>query len=558
MNRPASILKTVLCSALLLAFASSAPAATHYVAIASTNPVSPFITWDTAATNIQDAIDVSTNGETVLVSNGVYATGGRAVNGWLLTNRVVITNNINVRSTGGPTVTSIVGAAVPLTTNGDAAVRCVYVGVGAYLASLSGFTLTNGHTRLIGDSIQEDSGGGILCGTSGELVSNCVISGNSAAWHGGGSQKGWLNNCTISGNWANYAGGGASDGTLTNCMVSGNSAGHYGGGCDGCTLNNCTIVGNKTTLSGSQGGGAIGGTLNNCVVTGNSANYTGGGVNDGHHFNCLIISNYAGYTGGGSYGAIMNNCTLSQNSAKLYGGGSYFCNLYNCIVYFNSAPTNANYAGLLDATYCCMAPFLAGTGNIASDPQFVNVAATNYQLLASSPCIDRGSNAYATNSTGDVVRNPRIMYGVADIGAYEFQSAAGYWQWAGAITNGLTNFNQSATGGGYPNLLKYATGSSATNSDSLAAMNGTQTSNGFLALTFNRNTNANDVTLIAESSSNVTNGAPWRGIATNFNGSWGGATNVTESGTGTPVVVIVSDTATPATNRFLRLRVTRP
>ena len=99
-------------------------------------------------------------------------------------------------------------------------------------------------------------------------------------------------------------------------------------------------------------------------------------------------------------------------------------------------------------------------------------------------------------------------------------------------------------------------GGSPTNSDSLAAMNG-DISTGLFALRFNRNTNANDITLVAEGAYDTTNDAAWNGIATNIAGSWGGATNVTESGTSTPVTVTVQDTAPPATNRFLRLRVTR-
>ena len=47
------------------------------------------------------------------------------------------------------------------------------------------------------------------------------------------------------------------------------------------------------------------------------------------------------------------------------------------------------------------------------------------------------------------------------------------------------------------------------------------------------------------------------GIATNIAGSWGGATNVIESA-GSPANVTVFDTDAAATNRFLRLRVTRP
>ncbi len=133
-----------------------------------------------------------------------------------------------------------------------------------------------------------------------------------------------------------------------------------------------------------------------------------------------------------------------------------------------------------------------------------------------------------------------------------------YGLWSSAITNGLTNLTDCATGDGYPNLLKYATGSSPTNSDNLAKLSGTPTTNGFFALNFNRNTNANDITLIAEGNYDLTNSAAWNGIATNIAGSWGGASNVTESGSSTPVAVTIQDPAPPATNRFLRLRVTRP
>jgi hypothetical protein len=83
-------------------------------------------------------------------------------------------------------------------------------------------------------------------------------------------------------------------------------------------------------------------------------------------------------------------------------------------------------------------------------------------------------------------------------------------------------------------------------------------SSGVFALGFHRNTNALDVILTVEAGWSVSNGAPWNGIATNINGSWGGATNVVETGAGSPVTVSVKDTAPPATNRFLRLRVTRP
>ena len=77
------------------------------------------------------------------------------------------------------------------------------------------------------------------------------------------------------------------------------------------------------------------------------------------------------------------------------------------------------------------------------------------------------------------------------------------------------------------------------------------------ALRFTRDTGTVDVTFLVEGTSAPSNGAFWTGFATNRAGSWGGATNVTESG-GNPASVTVYDTAPAASNRILRLRVTRP
>ena len=68
----------LLCAVGLLIALTRTPAATLYVDAASTNAVPPFTNWTTAAAIIQDAVDVSVDGDEIVVTNGVYQTGARA------------------------------------------------------------------------------------------------------------------------------------------------------------------------------------------------------------------------------------------------------------------------------------------------------------------------------------------------------------------------------------------------------------------------------------------------------------------------------------------------
>jgi PKD repeat protein len=255
----------VLIVILLITIITPLYADTHYVNVSNATPVAPYASWATAATLIQDAVNMAKAGDTVLVTNGVYETGGRAVYG-TMTNRVVVTRGLTVRSVNGPGVTVIRGMGP----RGARAIRCVYVGNNAIL---SGFTLTDGATRLSGDQDTERSGGGAWC-AHWSVIRNCTLSGNSAE-HGGGaflegygrSNEGALFNCTLTGNSA-YWGGGSCNGRLFNCTLSGSSA-HSGGGAVGGILENCTISGNRASV----GGGAFRSTLNNCVLYYNTARF---------------------------------------------------------------------------------------------------------------------------------------------------------------------------------------------------------------------------------------------------------------------------------------------
>jgi PKD repeat protein len=235
-------------SAFLLLAVGSAHAALRYVDANSANPCPPYTNSATAARVIQDAVNAALPGDEIIVADGLYATGGRVVGTNLLVNRVAVDKPLILRSVNGPQVTVIEGYQVPGTTNGDGAVRCVYL---AHGASLSGFTLTNGATRTDDWTRKtESSGGGVRCESEAAVISNCVLTGNSAYLYGGGSYSGTLINCALTGNSAAY-GGGACDCQLNNCTVTLNSATRVGGICDTwesstrATANNCVIYFNS-------------------------------------------------------------------------------------------------------------------------------------------------------------------------------------------------------------------------------------------------------------------------------------------------------------------------
>jgi hypothetical protein len=168
----------------LLAGIASAPGATLYVSPGSPSPGAPYADLNTAAHDIQTAINAASPGDTIRVNDGTYATGSTVIHA-PLPNRVAINKAVTVQSINGPGVTTIQGAGP----NGASAVRGVYVGAGAVL---TGFTVTGGATADTGDVATLQSGGGIWCDSAG-VVNNCVITGNKAVAGGNGVYRGTLN-----------------------------------------------------------------------------------------------------------------------------------------------------------------------------------------------------------------------------------------------------------------------------------------------------------------------------------------------------------------------------
>jgi hypothetical protein len=357
----------------------------HCVDVAGTNPIAPYSTWATAATNIQDAITASVTGDIVLVTNGLYAVGGKSMDG-VITNRISVDKAILVQSVNGQAACIIQGFWNPIVTNGPLAVRCVWMTNGAML---NGFTIRGGATRLeTASPNQSMNGGGIWGISTNAMVYNCIIATNLASYDGGGAYQVTLNNCTLIGNRAIGTG------------VPGGVIGYdgTGGGADYCNLKKCMVIGN---FGNQDGGGAANCNLINCAITQNSAVIYGGGVYNSMLINCTISMNTVGNVsyglGGGAAGSSLTNSLVFAN-LNLNGYTAYSSNLYSSTL-----------------AYCCASPLPTGLGNISADPQLL---ADGIHLSATSPCIGAGINvATGTDIDGQSWNNP------PSIGCDEWQPA---------------------------------------------------------------------------------------------------------------------------------------
>lgn len=307
-------------SALLLAMlAGNALAATHYVLKDNPGAESPFSSWDTAAPDIQSAIDVAAEGDDILVESGLYDSGSTFYDN--CTNRIVVPSAVTVQSVNGPASTTL---------QGGAGVRCA--------------TLL-GSARLIGFRLTGSEECGAVWGDDGSAtVEHCWLEGNTAV-RGGGARGVRLQECTLRENSASLQGGGAYDCSLQDCLLLGNSA--------------------------EQGGGASASFLWNCTVTSNTASDAGGGTLDSVLRGCLVAGNSAGQ-GGGCAGteSVLYNCTLSGNQAATVGGGVQGGLLFNTIVQDNVAGNGSNEWDGSVMQYCLSSPLPEGVGNQTGDALF--------------------------------------------------------------------------------------------------------------------------------------------------------------------------------------------
>ncbi len=298
---------------------------------------------------IQECINSSSHGDTVLVQAGTYYeninfNGLNIVLGSLFLttgDESYISQTIIDGSQGGSVIT--------LNSGEDNTAQVV------------GFTIQNGYA---------DEGGGIYCMNSSPTISDNIISNNSTS-----------------------------------------STGNSRGGGIYCEESNPIIENNKISNNLADGGGGICCNMNciptirNNSISACTTDIVGGGISMIH--NCtgtieynIISSNYSD-EGGGIYchnsDPDINHNTTYNNEADINGGGilsdlNSNPTILNTILCGN-LPTDIDlkYGGTVTITYSDVCDSLwPGEGNIDCDPMFCDLDTGNYYLAYSSCCLGAG------------------------------------------------------------------------------------------------------------------------------------------------------------------------
>jgi len=287
-----------------------------------------------------------------------------------------------------------------------------------------GIYVQAGSPTITGNTITNNTGGGIVCGESAATIEDNVISGNQA-WRGGGVSVG--SGATVTGNHflsnvATQDGGAmAAGGTciLRNNEFRGNSASGSGGAITvggSSTIENNVFVGNSAASGGaivSSGYGTNPSITGNILVDNEATAGLGGAIFVEYHGQATIERNVmardrAAGSGGGVAVAVYSNATVKSNTLVLnqssIGGGLYVEQGSQLIAWSNIISNSSSgggvavgassvisykcndvwgnaggeYAGIADPT---------GTGNnISSDPLFCSLASLDVHLTGPSPC----------------------------------------------------------------------------------------------------------------------------------------------------------------------------
>lgn len=388
--------------------------------------------WTDAYTDLQDALAIVTPNEAVWIADGTYKP---TINGGDRTATFNITA-FNVKLYGG-----FIGTEANLSDR-------IF---GANETILSG-DLNNNDAIIpsYGDTTREDNSYHVISSASTLLLDRITVTGGNANVSGHYSGAAILKNvlsrglilreCKISNNTGGNniistsfaSSGGNAVLSVSNSIIENNVSrlGTIYSVSDGVvdvTFSNTLFKGNKTedntvgtgtagssifcrTLSGSSSNMAT--TISNCTFVDNEDIGTTSGYNNFNR-STVVLSNTVNVPGnrpksqGYVYNSIFyNNTTLGGVTGKSINGG-------------NQTLASMTVSNCIDEDNFSQIAVVNVNNSSNTNPQFVNQASGNYELLSSSPAIDAG-DAALVNGVTDLLNMPRIINTNPDLGVYEY------------------------------------------------------------------------------------------------------------------------------------------
>jgi len=204
------------------------------------------------------------------------------------------------------------------------------------------------------------------------------------------------------------------------------------------------------------------GIMNNKVYGNLATGGSGGGIYLLNGVNTVANNSFyanSAFDGGGIYLGGLGINTLANNSISgnsgAAGGGLFTASgtntLVNNIIWGNSGASIFNDPFLPSTntvTYSIVQGGVAGEGNLDMNPQFTDAANGDFSLPFSSPAVNTGDpntnlNLFSDGATVplDLAGNPRVVYDIIDMGAFEDQTTA-------CPTGTVLYVNANATGAG--------------------------------------------------------------------------------------------------------------
>ena len=240
---------------------------------------------------------------------------------------------------------------------------------------------------------------GIRCEYSSPTISNCIVE-----------------SCTVHGM---YCGGGSP--TISNCIARENCIG-LSFASSSATVNGCEAK--QNSMQGIFCYGIPSPTVMRNRIVGNGSGYSGITLSES---GAIVKSNwiYNNYDGvrcfNSSSAVVRNNTIVGSTRYGIWRMAGTAPPISNFILWDNDDDLHG-----CSATYSCIKDGDPGTGNISSDPKFVDLINDDYHLSSSSPCIDAGDPYGTYTGELDIDGESRVIDGdgdqidVVDMGADEY------------------------------------------------------------------------------------------------------------------------------------------